>query len=429
MRGKAVNCWLSGMIGLAVVAAADSLVAQQRVESEQVFGRSVHQYFAGEFAALIDQLNGVVEAGSQDPRVFYYRGLAHLQLEQPQRAHEDIRQGAEWEAIQFGKRNYNIGRALQRVQGNDRALIETARAEAMQRRAQLVAAQGGIPRSQILAEMGRSILDPPPAPTSRPNLPDVSTLEADPTAPFGEGWSESVRPRTGQRLPAGAARETAAEDPFGQPPVSAARDQEETADPPIDAFQGDDDPFADPPTKPVDDPFGDPPARAADPFGDPPARAADPFGDPPARAADPFGDPPARAADPFGDPPPREGGRAAEPTDQSPINMENVDGRRVMGKLLDALTAPLRRAAEQGSSAMEMLPGGGFPGGGGGFPGDGEFQGDFPPGFLPPDGFPEGFDPTGDFPPPNVPPVGPGGQPNFPGGQPGGAPPNFGGSN
>ena len=60
-----------------------------------------------------------VEGGSKDPRVFYFRGLTYLKLGRPQDAAMDFRKGAELESKDIN-RFYNVGKALERVQGSAR---------------------------------------------------------------------------------------------------------------------------------------------------------------------------------------------------------------------------------------------------------------------------------------------------------------------
>ncbi len=224
----------------------DQLSAQ--VPTEKLFGDGIHRFYDGDYQGVIAELAQFINEDMEDPRVYYLRGLAFLRTQEPELARDDMRKGAELEAIQYGKRNYNIARALQRVQGNDRALIEAARADAMRRRGELRSAKAGIPRDQILAEMGRSVLDPPAVNTSRPNLPDASTLE-DATAPFGQGAQAA-----GQGAGHGAGQ--GANNPNRPNPTPIA--------PKDDA----DDPFSDPPARSEADPFSDPPVKnEVDPFG------------------------------------------------------------------------------------------------------------------------------------------------------------------
>jgi hypothetical protein len=296
--------------------------------TEQVFGANIHRYYEGQYEPLIAEVSAIVNDDLEDPRVYYLRGLAFLKTGQEQAAADDLRKGAELEAIQYGKRNYNIARTMQRIQGNDRAMLEAARSEAMKRRSELRSAKAGIPRSQILAEMGRSILDPPPVPTtSRPNLPDPSSL-SDSTAPFGDGWDNAPRPR-----PA----------PTTQPAPNA----NEAVQPAVDPFGGSDAPAPGGTTAPgtvETDPFGEP----ADRGSTTPAENDDPFAQPTGNN-DPFAEPTKPS------PPPKTDG--AGDVARGAVGGGNVNGGRVLGKLFGALTSPIRRAAEQGANAMQNVPG------------------------------------------------------------------------
>jgi len=243
LMGWGLACGAVAAVGLAPLTATGQQ-ADGPVSAEQIFGAAIHRFYDGYYGELVAELSPVINEDLEDPRIYYLRGLSFLRLGQVAPAADDLRLGAELEAIQFGKRNYNVGRALQRVQGNDRAMIETARADAMKRRAELRAKKAGIPRSAILAEMGRSVMDSPAMPTSRPNLPDPATL-SDPTAPFGDGRDSAPRPRAVPVPPAqrnGLPQPTGSgelDDPFGQPtatgeaadPFTERPKQDESTDP------------------------------------------------------------------------------------------------------------------------------------------------------------------------------------------------------
>jgi len=74
-------------------------------------------------------LTAAIAAGSRDPRVFYFRGLAYLKFGRTSEAEMDFQKGAELESRDINK-YYNVGRALERVQGSDRQLLETYRVQA-----------------------------------------------------------------------------------------------------------------------------------------------------------------------------------------------------------------------------------------------------------------------------------------------------------
>lgn len=313
-NGTVAGGWALGM--LAADASSPASVLGQT--TDHVFGTNIHRYYEGDYSQLIADVSEIVNDDLEDPRIYYLRGLAFLKTGQEPAAAEDLRKGAELEAIQFGKRNYNIARTMQRIQGNDRAMLEAARSDAMKRRSELRSAKAGIPRAQILAEMGRSILDPPPVTTARPNLPDPTTL-TDKTAPFGDGWDNTPQPRP--------TRPT-------QPATKPSNNDSNV------------DPFGEAESTPTPTPT---PSPAADPFGTPAENQATP----PAAEDDPFGQP-EKTVDPFS--------TGASPTPNSdsnnpPVNMTNVNGRKVLGKLFGALASPIRRAAEQGANAVQNIPG------------------------------------------------------------------------
>jgi hypothetical protein len=113
--------------GLASLSAA-SLFAQDAVLTHQ-YGTGVHAYFIGDMRQAYERLTTAVQAGSKDPRVFYFRGLAYLQLGRPQEATMDFRKGAELESRDIN-RFYNVGKALERVQGSARLELENYRVDA-----------------------------------------------------------------------------------------------------------------------------------------------------------------------------------------------------------------------------------------------------------------------------------------------------------
>jgi tetratricopeptide (TPR) repeat protein len=113
--------------GLASLSAV-SLFAQDAVLAQQ-YGSGVHAYFAGDLQQAYDRLSAAAQAGSKDPRVFYFRGLTYLQFGRPQEAAIDFRKGAELESRDIN-RFYNVGKSLERVQGSARIQLEGYRVDA-----------------------------------------------------------------------------------------------------------------------------------------------------------------------------------------------------------------------------------------------------------------------------------------------------------
>ena len=102
-----------------------TLLAQDAVLGE-TYGNGVHAYFACDPLAAYENLTAAINGGSKDPRAFYFRGLAFLKLGRSPDAQLDFRTGAELETQDVG-RFYNVGKALERVQGSARLELEKYR--------------------------------------------------------------------------------------------------------------------------------------------------------------------------------------------------------------------------------------------------------------------------------------------------------------
>ena len=280
----------------------------------QLYGLGVHAYFSQEYASAYEHLTKAIDAGSQDPRTCYFRGLCYLQLGREDEAKMDFEKGAELEAAE-GATDYQVARALERIQGEDRMLLEEYRRDAratvlerdMQRRRQMY----GEMRAEQSAILERQIEQAPAVPAGAP-APAAGSNDD----PFGVG--DAAAPAA-QEPPAAAEPAAPSNDnPFGQPAASSPMEAapEAPAEP-----AANDDPFATPAAPaPAEEPAKEEPAApapaAADPFGAPaPAEPA------PAPAAEPaMEEPAAPAADPFGAPAPAEPAPApaAEPAMEEP---------------------------------------------------------------------------------------------------------------
>ncbi len=107
----------------AAPASADSAVLGQE------YGSGVHAYFAGDYVAAYDALTAAINGGSKDPRAYYFRGLVYLKLGRAPEAAMDFRKGAELESKDTNQ-FYDVGRALERVQGEPRLELERYRVKA-----------------------------------------------------------------------------------------------------------------------------------------------------------------------------------------------------------------------------------------------------------------------------------------------------------
>jgi hypothetical protein len=219
---------------------------------DELYGEGVHRYFANNLMSADQILTQVIDGGSQDPRAYYFRGLARER--QGMGGEIDFETGARLEAE--GKRVVDVGNALARVQGSERTKIERARLNArlhvkqqqllLQQARQLKneaaasqvapATASGVspfPTDSIPAnETGLAPLNPPAAAT-QPAAPAITA--ADTSDPFGD-----------EAAPAEAAAPATGDDPFGAPATEAPA----TEAPAVD------DPFGAPTVDATDNPFG-----------------------------------------------------------------------------------------------------------------------------------------------------------------------------
>ena len=93
-----------------------------------VYGDGVHSFYAGNFQQSYNYLSQVIDIGTDDPRVYYFRGLSALRLGSKTSADEDFRKGATFEAERGNTRS--VSRALERIQGPDRFVLEQSRSKA-----------------------------------------------------------------------------------------------------------------------------------------------------------------------------------------------------------------------------------------------------------------------------------------------------------
>jgi tetratricopeptide (TPR) repeat protein len=97
--------------------------------SREFTGTGMHAYHAGEYQRSIDDLTAAIEAGSQDPRSYYFRALALLQQGREDEAVADMQEGALLESS--GPGSIVVGRSLERIQGRPRLTLEQYRRRAL----------------------------------------------------------------------------------------------------------------------------------------------------------------------------------------------------------------------------------------------------------------------------------------------------------
>jgi hypothetical protein len=92
------------------------------------YSQGVHLYFAGNWDDSERYLTQAIELSPEDPRPYYFRAMIRLQSGEADLARSDMASGAKWEARRPGR--YDVGFALQRVQGQGRLMLESYRREA-----------------------------------------------------------------------------------------------------------------------------------------------------------------------------------------------------------------------------------------------------------------------------------------------------------
>ena len=100
--------------------------AQSNPEATQLYGQGVHQFNTNRYAEAITYFDQAEGMETQDPRVFFYRGLSHYRLGNEMAAVADYEKAAAMEQTVAG-RSYSIPKSLQRVQGPERSIIERYR--------------------------------------------------------------------------------------------------------------------------------------------------------------------------------------------------------------------------------------------------------------------------------------------------------------
>lgn len=130
-RQAAPGRLVAGLASAIVLAAACAAPAQsfQQISAADAYGRGVNAYFHGGAATADAYLTEALEQNPRDVRAYYYRGLARLRMGLREAAYDDFRVGAAIEAS-VGGQPTEVGRALERVQGDRRLIIERIRREA-----------------------------------------------------------------------------------------------------------------------------------------------------------------------------------------------------------------------------------------------------------------------------------------------------------
>ena len=117
-----------GFVLLLIVLLAGSGVAfgQSVPSAEQLYSSGVQAFFAQRYAEAIGFFNKIEGLGTQDTRAFFFRGLSYSRLGHTTEATADFETAARMELTVAG-RSYSVPRALERIQGRERTVIEQYR--------------------------------------------------------------------------------------------------------------------------------------------------------------------------------------------------------------------------------------------------------------------------------------------------------------
>jgi len=331
-RNVALALVAGGLVGLSAAVA----LAQDLAVLDDLYGRGVHAYFSRDSRKAHDLLTQAIDNGSEDPRAYYFRGLALRNLGRDDDAALDFKKGAEIEASGedlIGK----VSRSLERVQGPVRLELESTRKMARlrtrnERKARAERRYGDLQEGdeEVIRRPAASGTRRPPA-----RLPEPAI--ADDTDPFAEGAAPLPKPTT---------------EPAPEPTEEPA---------PATPKPATDDPFAEPAPKPAtpkpaaDDPFGEDPAPAPAPKPAAPKPATDdPFAEPTEPAPEKPATPPAKPAgdeDPFGTP----AEKPATPPAPAPGNAASKPGRAA-SSLFSALKKAFTDTGDEAKKDENVKP-------------------------------------------------------------------------
>jgi len=269
----------------------------------RAYGAGVHAYFSGDAQRAYDDLTQAIEAGTRDPRAWYFRGLAALKLGRLDESEADFSTAAARETEAAG--DWAVSRSLERVQGHDRLALERHRVRArvagyQQRRQAVERRYSDIESRQpemLRERRPEGITQDPPdafggeelpaAPIAPPAAPTEPVEPAEPTDDMPEEPADDLPAADAPAEPdAGAAEPPMAEESpepeaIPEPRADATPEAESTPDTdPAEPAMEDEKPTAaedapaepaepaDEPAEPADEPMakdGESPASADDP--------------------------------------------------------------------------------------------------------------------------------------------------------------------
>jgi len=244
------------LLGLLVIGAGSSRADEAMLD--QLYGDGVHAFFSGDFAGAYTQLSTAIRDGSQDPRVYYFRGLAEMRLGREPDAVADLQKGAALEATDVNGRFF-VGRSLERIQGSPRMVLEQYREQGREgvfQKEQEHNRLFGQSHAQGETLLRHDTDELVPLPTERATAKNGAPAAAPskPSEPVVDPFADPT-PKAGGDKPAPKAEVEKPIEPAAVKPVEKAPEKgavEKAVEPPPTkpaAKSGDDDPFGAAPPK------------------------------------------------------------------------------------------------------------------------------------------------------------------------------------
>ena len=145
-------------------------------EARKLLGQGVHSLYQGQLPEAIESFNLASVDLPEDPRIYFFRGVAKSRSGQTAEAIVDFQRGAKLEAL-LGRQD--IGRSLQRIQGYERIEIERYRQSARK-----LAKAGKLLPPEIIAEDRQGAQALPPNEVVVTEIPAEDDLPNDSKDPF-----------------------------------------------------------------------------------------------------------------------------------------------------------------------------------------------------------------------------------------------------
>jgi tetratricopeptide (TPR) repeat protein len=114
-------------VGCAAMASS-SLNAQEPSDLNRLYSQGVNAYFAGRSSEAESNLSQALALEGNNPLLYYFRALSLMRMGRVDEARGDMMVGANLEAQ--APQRFAVGRALERVQGSYRLMLEQYRRQA-----------------------------------------------------------------------------------------------------------------------------------------------------------------------------------------------------------------------------------------------------------------------------------------------------------